>query len=91
MFLNFLMQRDVLLPLKEMLWQVHRVRTAIGTDKGWRGLVAEFPALREIAEEVTQKGVAIEDAQQHLVSLYRRYCGEWERFPTHLASIALAA
>lgn len=82
---------EELLPLKEMLWQVHRVRTAIGTDKGWRGLVAEFPALREIAEEVTQEGVAIEDAQQHLVSLYRRYCGEWERFPTHLASIALAA
>jgi hypothetical protein len=74
-----------------MLWQVYRVRVALNREDPWRGLVSEFPALREVAEVVAGADVQIERVQTELTQLYRRYSCEWARFPSSLAGLARAA
>jgi 7-cyano-7-deazaguanine synthase in queuosine biosynthesis len=80
-----------LLGLKEMLWQIHRLRLALRADRPWQDLVTVFPSLREVAEEVANDETDVIEAQERLVDLYRRYCAEWMRYPTGLSHIAVAA
>jgi hypothetical protein len=72
-----------LLPLKDMLWQVHRLDQALGRSDSWSGLALEFPALMDVAQTIA--------AKEQLVNLYRRYVDEWSCFPVTGRELAFAA
>jgi hypothetical protein len=80
------------LPLKDMLWQVHRLVGALRASNSWGALVCEFPALREVAQEIAAgSSLPIDNVQQQLVRLYRRYAEEWTRFPVANLRMSIAA
>lgn len=80
------------LPLKEMLWQVFRLRRALNCDDPWSALAVEFPALRETARQIAlSSGRPIKMVRRELCRLYGRYCDEWSAFPVQGAELARAA
>jgi|SRR5579864_4953590 hypothetical protein len=75
-----------LVPLWEMLIQADRIEHAISSSTPWIHLTAAFPELREVSDLLaTQASQSSMEARAHLISLYRRYCEEWRRFPAHPA------
>jgi 7-cyano-7-deazaguanine synthase in queuosine biosynthesis len=70
-----------LYPLRSMLDQAAQIQHALREPEPWEALSFQFPQLIEVAAYAVrddQSGTTVENL---LVSLYSRYCAEWESFP----------
>jgi hypothetical protein len=63
-----------------MVDQVERLRHTVGGSGAWNALLREFPSLYEVAIDLDREKRERSGADI-LVSLYRRYCAEWDAFP----------
>ena len=64
-----------------MEWQFSRISRALYQKEPWRGLVEEFPQLREVVDEMCRrKGANAMNLKSALVRLYRQHATEWESF-----------
>ncbi len=84
---------EKLAPLQDMLAQVEKLETALGSPDPWADLTVEYPQLLEVRELLTEwyaPGSAT-DVKQQLLNLYQNYCGEWQHLPARPVGWALSA
>lgn len=73
--------RRHLMGLRAMEWQYSRISRALYQKEPWRGLVEEFPQLREVVDEMCRrKGANAMNLKSALVRLYSQHATEWESF-----------
>ena len=64
-----------------MEWQYSRIGRALYQKEPWRGLVEEFPQLREVVDETCRRKEAnAMNLKRALVRLYSQHAMEWESF-----------
>lgn len=70
-------------PAQAMVYGLERVKDALGGHRPWRELLGISPRLGRVAQEMEAANLVsdVDAGQDAIMSLYRRYLNEWERFP----------
>lgn len=67
--------------LRVMEWQYQAIDICLAEENPWQALIIKYPTLQTIVSElVINYGMKIEELQTKILSLYKRYCAEWENF-----------
>jgi 7-cyano-7-deazaguanine synthase in queuosine biosynthesis len=68
--------------LRVMEWQYQKIKRLLNSPSPWVSLTTEFPELRSISAELSQRGHNTESKiEQDILKLYSKYVAEWDHFP----------
>jgi len=64
--------------------QARVIRVCLAAENPWRALCSRYPELLRTAVELREQGHLPDRFAERMVSLYSRYCSEWEPFEAYI-------